>query len=55
MIEKLSNLNATANTKIIQLENQLKFCNTKTREFMKKNINMLSKEHISELENILSG
>ena len=55
MIEKLSNLNTTANLKICDNDKQIKFYIQKVKEFMKKNINMLSKEHLVELENILAG
>ena len=55
MIEKLSNLNSTANAKIMEQDKEVKFYIQKVKEFMKKNVNMLSKEHITEIEVILAG
>ena len=55
MIEKLSTLNSTANSKISIQEKEIKFYIQKLKDFVKRNINMLSKEHCVELENILNG
>ena len=39
----------------MEQDKTVKFYIQKVKEFMKKNVNMLSKEHISELEHIIAG